>query len=162
MGISTCGFCGKPDLANCFPVNGKIVETREGKEYPEDMTYQLTPAEALKSVQDSIASAESIYEGRDTVFATERQVDGIRLAMERIIPGIARGDRLATLQVLFKREGRVYSSHDMTLAGASALRERLYGPDVKKVEADTPMQPTGVTAVREAYKRATGQMEMFT
>lgn len=123
------------------------------------MNHQLTATEALLSVQRSIASAESVYERRNTVSATERQVAGINIAIERIIPGIARLDRVNTLRILFRRdEGYFNSSNDMTLAGASALRDRLYGPDAV-VDKDTPILPVAAAAVREAYQQATGQLD---
>lgn len=129
------------------------------------MTYDTeTPAEALRSLQDSIRSAESIYDhGESLVFATERQVVGLNIAIEKILeefhPG--REDRIGTLRILFNRlPGRFHSSRDMTFAGARALRDRLYGADAF-VDRDTEILSDAKMAVREAYLQHSGQTEMF-
>jgi len=125
------------------------------------MTPLDNPAEALTSVQDSIRSAESVYSIYEDgiVFATEKQVMGINIAIERILKahGIGRNDRVETLRILFSRQpGRFTSSKHMTMKGAGALRDRLYGPDAF-VDRDTPILPDAILAVTEAYRQAVGQ-----
>lgn len=126
------------------------------------MTPLDNPTEALQSVQDSIKSAESVYAQNDwdVRFATEKQVMGINIAVERILKdtGLGREDRVNTLRILFGRQpGHFSSSKSMTVAGAKALRNRLYGEDVD-VDGDTPFLPDAALAVRQAWKEATGQL----
>lgn len=122
------------------------------------------PSEALCSIQDSIRSAESAYDNYEVTFATPRRITGINIAIKRILnhTSLGREDRLGVLRILFNRSPETFpSSRCMTLAGAQALRDRLYGPDTK-VDQDTPFLEDAVLAVRQAYIQATGQQEMFT
>ena len=129
------------------------------------MTYPDSPDECLASVRDSIKSAESVYAQNDwdVRFATPAQCTGINIAIQRILKdtGLGRDDRVNTLRVLFGRQpGHFSSSKSMTVAGAKALRDRLYGPDTD-VDGDTPFLPDALLAVRQAWKEATGQLELF-
>ena len=124
------------------------------------MNYQLSPDECLQSLRDSIRSAENRFADEIPVFATEAQCTAINIAISEIFPGIARLDRINTLRLIFgRKEGCFNSSKDMTLIGASALIERLYGG--QHPGKDIPRQTDAVTGIRRAYCLATGQQEIF-
>jgi hypothetical protein len=120
----------------------------------------LTDQEAFQSLKDSIASAENHYLDNDIRFASEMQVMGINIALRKIVPGLGHDERIETLRLLFGRSKGVFaSSKDMTAAGAMALRDRLYGPNAY-VDGTTKMIPEAVQGIREAYRLASGQIEM--
>ena len=119
--------------------------------------YTMTPDEALRSLQDSIKSAESRYGDNEIAFASERYVMCINIALGKIFSGIGREERVGTLRILFGRKpGFFVSSKDMTMAGASALRDRLFGPNAI-VDGSTTMKSDAVMGVKRAFELATGR-----
>ena len=89
----------------------------------------LTPQQHLENLIDSIKTADDWYdEDHPVVFATEKQVKAINIAMQKIVKGIKRADRIALLAKLCGRKLCFFaSSKDMTTAGANALIGAIYG-----------------------------------
>jgi hypothetical protein len=140
------------------------------------MTPLDNPEEALASIRSSVKSAESAYDnGQMTlVFLGDiyREVKGkmapsalqmcINAGLNKILPDKSHEVRCAVLTLLCSRENRpITSSDQLTVAGASALRARFYGPDAPSVTKDTAMLPDAALGVLEAYRLASGQLELF-
>ena len=124
------------------------------------MPYDLTPAEALQSLQDSIRSAESVYDEQNIVFSSDALTLCINIALRKIIPGLGTEERHELLRLLFDRKpGLFNSSKDMTMAGALALRDRIYGPHTF-VDKYTPMLSDAVAGIKEAYKQVAVRPEV--
>jgi hypothetical protein len=124
------------------------------------MPYDLTPAEALQSLQDSIRSAESVYDECNIVFSSDALTLCINIALRKIVPGLGSEERHELLRVLFSRDpGKFNSSRDMTMAGALALRARIYGPNAY-VDKYAPMLSDAVAGIKEAYKQVAVRPEV--
>jgi hypothetical protein len=120
----------------------------------------LTPEENLQSLIDSIRSAESIYDEQTTTFASDKLVLCINIALRKICPGVGNYERHETLRVLFGRKpGLFNSSKDMTMAGALALRDRIYGAGTY-VDKYAPLNSDACDGIREAYKQVSQQLEV--
>jgi len=111
----------------------------------------LTPFQRLDNLIESIKTADDYYDDdHPLMFATERQVSAINIALHKIIKRIKKPDRIDLLALLAGRKKCFFSSsRDYTLAGANALISSLYGEAIDLKTAD--MDQAVVAAIAYAY-----------
>jgi hypothetical protein len=96
----------------------------------------LTPNDLLENLRDSVKNAALRYADGDIVmiFATQRQVQAINIALGKLVPETIkdRALRITLLADIAGRSTRTFrSSKDLTLSEASALIDRLYDTETR-------------------------------
>ena len=123
----------------------------------------LTPQELLQNLIDCIATADQFGDDdSQTIFATERQVKAVNIAIQKIIPGIKKAARIHLIAIISGRNPDLFrSSRDLTLQGANAILHSIYG-DAEDLSV-AEMNPRTVTAIKHAHtsKEQNVQPDLF-